>query len=142
MEQVSGGLTGTVWYQELYDRWINIRARNVKMSHRESRARNKELTEKKKDIDETVDEELKLLHSDIENSADNNVVYATEPGFTTITADSLQWTIISGFAKQAHRCVWHINLIMGGRQESGSLYVTGQQGQRQCFLRQYFLYTL
>ena len=82
----------------VYDRWINIRARNVKMSHRESRVRVKEPTEHSKDIDSTVDEELQPLQPDMEDSADNNVVYITAPGFAAIAAlDEQSFKDLIGF---------------------------------------------
>ena len=51
-----------------------------------------------KDIDETVDEELQPLQPDMEDSADNNVVYITAPGFAAIAAlDEQSFKDLIGF---------------------------------------------
>ena len=69
--------------ERMHTRWLNIRARNVMKSHRESRVRNETADcVHSKDIDDL----LEPLHGESEDSADNNVMYIAEPGFMIMPA--------------------------------------------------------
>ena len=127
----------------VYDRWINIRARNVKMSHRESRARDKKQTEHSKD--ETVDEELQPLHSDVEESADNNVVYITAPGFTTIAAlDEQSFKDLVSFRFRKAGSLVRVAYKFDNGWKTGKWESVSDRATRaeSVLLRRYFLYTL
>ena len=113
------------------------------MSHRESRVRGKEPTERSsKDINETVDEELQPLHPDMEDSADNNVVYITAPGFATIAAlDEQSFKDLIGFRfRKAGTLVRVAYKFDNGWQTEKWESVIDRATRAD--LRQYFLYTL
>ena len=65
-----------------HTRWINVRARNVMKSHRESRTRKQTAEPENNEGDEV--EEIQPLHADTEHSADNNAVYIADIGFVVM----------------------------------------------------------
>jgi hypothetical protein len=104
-----------------HTRWINIRARNVMKSHRESRTL-AQTTEPENSESEEV-EELQPLHADTEHSADNNAVYIADPGFIIIpTPNKDSFKNLTDYRFRNEGKVVHIayNLIMVGRQGPGS----------------------